>query len=140
MGQPKILVVEDEGIIAKDIQMSLRHLGYEVPSTVASGEQAIKKAEVEKPDLILMDIVLQGEMDGIEAATRIRSRFDIPVIYLTSYSDKETMERAKGTEPYGYILKPFDESKVDTTIKMALLKHKMEKSFRERKKAAFSTP
>jgi CheY-like chemotaxis protein len=140
MERVKILVVEDEVIIAKDIQMSLQQLGYSVPSTVVSGEQAIRKAEGEKPDLIIMDIVLQGEMDGIETASIIRSRFDIPIIYLTSYSDKNTQDRAKATEPYGYILKPFEETLVDTTIKMALLNHKMEKRLRESEKEAFSTP
>jgi CheY-like chemotaxis protein len=140
MERVKILVVEDEVIIAKDIQMSLQQFGYSVPSTVVSGEQAIRKAEGEKPDLIIMDIVLQGEMDGIETASIIRSRFDIPIIYLTSYSDKNTQERAKATKPYGYILKPFEETLVDTTIKMALSNHKMEKRLRESKKEAFSTP
>ncbi|MFH1581617.1 MAG: response regulator [Pseudomonadota bacterium] len=131
MTNAQILVVEDEGIIAKDIQNTLESLGYAVPAIASSGEEAIKKATETLPDLVLMDIVLEGHMDGVEAAERIRDRFDIPVVYLTSYADNKTLQRAKITEPYGYILKPFSERELYTTIEMALYKHKMEKKLRD---------
>jgi PAS domain S-box-containing protein/putative nucleotidyltransferase with HDIG domain len=125
MKKKQILVVEDERIVADDIKMSLQRLGYDVPGMTSSGEEAVKKAEETHPDLVLMDIVLEGEMDGVEAASAIRSRFDIPVVYLTAYSDKKTLERAKVTEPFGYILKPFKDRDLYTTIEMAIYKHKM---------------
>jgi len=126
-----ILIVEDEGIVAEEIKSRLRHRGYEVTAIVASGEDAVAKAEEARPDLVLMDIKLRGEMDGIEAAKEIRSRFDIPVIYLTAYADEDTLHRAKVTEPFGYILKPFEERELHTSIEMGLYKHKMEKKLRE---------
>ena len=112
MATVKILIVEDEGIIAKDIQLRLLHMGYEVPAPVATGKAAIQKAEEIHPDLILMDIVLKGDMDGIQAVSRIHERFDIPVIYLTANSDAPTVERAKTTAPYGFLLKPFKDVEV----------------------------
>ena len=127
----RILVVEDEGIVAKDIQDMLKGLGYSVPAIAFSGEQAIKKAGEIHPDLVLMDIKLKGGMDGTEAARQIRSRFDIPVVYLTAYADKDTLERAKITEPFGYILKPFKEIELYTTIQIALYKHKIERKLKE---------
>ena len=132
MRKTQIMVVEDESIIAKDIEMSLHKLGYSVCSLASSGEEAIRKAEENRPDLVLMDIVLQGEMSGVEAAGQIRSQFDIPVIYLTAYADKETLNLAKITEPFGYMLKPFEEKKTHTAIEMALYKHKREKALKER--------
>jgi PAS domain S-box-containing protein len=125
MKKTKILVVEDERIVADDIRMSLERLGYDVPAVSVSGEDAINKAEKTHPDLVLMDIVLQGKMDGIEAASIIQSRFDMPVVYLTAYADDKTVGRAKITEPFGYILKPFEDRDLQTTIEMALHKHKM---------------
>jgi len=125
MNEKQIMVVEDERIVADDIKMSLQRLGYAVCATVVSGEEAIKKAGEAHPDLVLMDIVLEGEMDGIEAAGIIRSRFDIPLVYLTAYADDKTLERAKITEPFGYILKPFEDRDVHSTIEMAFYKHKM---------------
>ena len=116
MTNAQILVVEDEGIIAKDIQNILKSMGYAVPAIASSGEGAIKKAAETFPDLVLMDIVLGGHMDGVEAAEQIRDRFDIPVVYLTAYADNKTLQRAKITEPYGYILKPFSERELHTTI------------------------
>jgi CheY-like chemotaxis protein len=112
----KILIVEDEIIIAKEIQNSLRGLGYPSSTIVKSGEVAIKIVREIHPDLILMDIMLQGNIDGIQAAEHIRERFDVPIIYLTAYSDDKTLERAKKTEPSGYILKPFEETELRTTI------------------------
>ena len=105
----QILVVEDEGIVARDIQHRLKHLGYLVPATASSGEEAVQCAAELRPDLVLMDIVLAGEMDGIQAAEEIRVRYDIPVIYLTAYADEITLQRAKITGPLGYILKPYKE-------------------------------
>ena len=125
MKKIKILVVEDERIVAGDIKMSLERLGYAVPAVSVSGEDAINRAEDTYCDLVLMDIVLQGRMDGIEAASIIQSRFDVPVVYLTAYADDKTVERAKITEPFGYILKPFEDRDLQTTIEMALHKHKM---------------
>jgi len=127
----RILVTEDEGIIAKDLEMRLKRRGYNVPAVVASGEEAVIMAEKEMPDLVLMDIVLQGEIDGIEAAALIRQRFDIPIIYITAYADDGIINRAKITEPYGYIIKPFEDRELHTAIEMALYKHAMEKKVRE---------
>ncbi|MGC9516076.1 MAG: methanogen output domain 1-containing protein [Methanomicrobiales archaeon] len=127
----KILVVEDESIVAMGIKHKLENLGYQVVDTVLSGEDAVKRAKETQPDLILMDIVLKGEMDGIDASNEIKKRYDIPVIYLTAYSDEEMLERARVTEPYGYILKPFKKSELNANIKMALYKHQSEKKQRE---------
>ncbi|MCX9013110.1 MAG: response regulator [Candidatus Methanoperedens sp.] len=127
----QILVVEDEIIIAEDIQRKLEKRGYAVPVIVSSGEEAVKKTEENNPDLVLMDIVIHGKMDGIEAAEQIRSRFDIPVVYLTAYADEKTLERAKITEPFGYLIKPFKERELQITIEIALYKHKMEKRLKE---------
>src|SRR5271156_2495987 len=104
MSNAQILVVEDEPIVAKSIKCELESMGYSVPTTAATGEEAVAKAEDMHPDLVLMDIVLRGRMDGIEAAEAIRHRLDIPVIYLTAYQDRETLGRAKITEPFGYLL------------------------------------
>ncbi|MBA4384941.1 MAG: hypothetical protein C0410_09410 [Anaerolinea sp.] len=120
-----ILVVEDERIVAKDIQNVLVKAGYEVPAIVSSGENALIKAKDCKPDLVLMDIILQGEMDGIDTAQQIRSLWGIPVIYLTAYGDDAIMERAKATEPIGYILKPYDAMELLTTIKIAFHQYKI---------------
>ena len=123
MAKAKILVVEDESIVAKDIQNSLKKLGYNVPTIVASGEKAIKECEDDRPELVLMDIMLKGEMDGIEAANIIREKMGIPVIFLTANADDTTVGKAKMAEPYGYIIKPFREKELQTTIEMALYKH-----------------
>jgi CheY-like chemotaxis protein len=127
----KILVVDDESIIAKDIQYRLKDLGYDAPAIAASGEGAIKKVEEIKPDLVLMDIMLKGDMDGIEAAGQIRDRFDVPVVYVTASMDKKMQERAKVTEPYGYIIKPFEDKDLRPVIEMALQRPKLEKALRE---------
>ncbi len=129
--ETRILVVEDEVIVAEDIRRSLETQGYAVPSTAVSGEEAIREALENNPDLALMDIFLLGEMDGIETARKIRSLVDIPVIYLTAYSDKIILERARLTEPFGYILKPFKERELVIAIENALFKHKIEKKLKE---------
>ncbi|MCJ7617786.1 MAG: response regulator [Desulfobacterales bacterium] len=131
MANVQVLVVEDEVIIAKDIQDMLKKLGYDVSAAASSGEEAIKRVAETLPDLVLMDIVLEGDMDGVAAAEHIRYHFDIPVVYLTAYSDDTTLQRAKITEPYGYILKPFQKKELYTTIEMALYKHKMERKLKE---------
>ncbi|MBT4289642.1 MAG: PAS domain S-box protein, partial [Deltaproteobacteria bacterium] len=120
MDKAKILIVEDEAIIAMEIESCIQSLGYEVTSTVDTGEKAIKKAEVDNPDLILMDIRIKGDMDGIEAAEIIRNRFGIPVIFSTAYLDQERIERAKITMPFGYVLKPVQERDLRVTLEMAL--------------------
>ncbi|SRR5579884_20168 len=131
MANANILVVEDETIVAKYIQKWLRSLGYVVPAVVSSGEEAVEKARETRPDLVLMDIVLRGGMDGVEAAKEIRACLNIPIVFLTAYADDNTIERAKITEPFGYILKPFEERELHSTIEMALYKHRMEKQLKE---------
>lgn len=121
-----VLVVEDEALIAGDIQRTLTRLGYAVPPPAGSGEKAIDDTIRLSPDLVLMDIKLRGKMDGIQAATTIRSRFDIPIVYLTSHSDETTLERAKATNPHGYLLKPFSDRELRTAIEVALHRHDLE--------------
>lgn len=130
----KIMIVEDESIIAEDIRMSLINKGYVVPSVASMGEDAVEKAREYKPDLILMDIMLAGKMDGIEAAGIIHSKYDIPVIFLTAYCDEKILERAKITEPFGYLIKPFKDRDLYINIEMSLYKHKIEMELKESKK------
>jgi PAS domain S-box-containing protein len=131
MPKARILVVEDETIIAEDLRQSLIHLGYDVTDVAQSAEGAIQAILKTRPDLVLMDIVLAGKMDGIEAARQIRSQNHLPVIYLTAYTDEATFQRAKITEPYGYLRKPFEIRDLDMAIEMALYKNEMEKRLRE---------
>jgi signal transduction histidine kinase len=131
MEKIRILVVEDEVAIAEEIIDRLEGMGFYIPGTATSGEDAIKKAEEGRPDLVLMDIKLKGEMDGIEAAGQIRRRLDVPIVYLTAYSDRTTLERAKVTEPFGYVIKPFDDRDLEVSIEMALHKHGREKEGKE---------
>ena len=128
---PKILVVEDQAIIARDVQAILQRLGYEVPAIALTGEEAVREAETQRPDLVLMDIVLKGEMDGIQATEQIRARLDIPVVYATAYADPAVLERAKVTDPLGYVIKPFEARELSAAIEMALYKHRMERRLRE---------
>ncbi len=130
MVKESVLVVEDEGIVAMHIENVLNTLGYTVSGTVSSGEEAIEKVKNIRTDLVLMDIVLKGKMDGIEAADQIRNNFDIPVIFLTAYGDESTLHRAKITEPYGYLLKPFKERELHIAIEIALYKHAIEARLR----------
>ncbi|AKB51494.1 response regulator receiver [Methanosarcina barkeri str. Wiesmoor] len=123
----RILVVEDEHIVAMGIKRMLKSLGYTVTGVASSGEDAISKAESTFPDVVLMDIMLKGDMDGVEAARKIREGFDVPVVYLTAYSDNIILERAKKTEPFGYIVKPFDEKDLYSSIEIALHRHRKEK-------------
>ena len=123
MAKSNVLVVEDESIVSKDIQHSLKKLGYNVVGASATGEKAIELARSENPDIILMDIMLKGEMNGIETADIIRAEMHIPVVFLTAYADESTLSKAKITEPYGYIIKPFKEIDLHTSIEMAIYKH-----------------
>ena len=123
MCKKKILIVEDESIIAEDISDSLISLGYRITGMVYSGEEAIEAAAKCRPDLVLMDVNLQGEIDGITAAAEILSRFQIPVVYLTAYADENTLRRVNATKPFGYIVKPFEEKNLHTTIQLALHRH-----------------
>jgi len=132
MDKIRILIVEDEGLIARDIEDMVRNAGYQACAVVGTGEDAVEKAETTHPDLVLMDIILRGEMDGVEAAEKIRERFNIPVIYLTAHTDENTLQRAKLTEPLGYTLKPVEQKELMTVIEMALYKHQMEIKLRER--------
>jgi PAS domain S-box-containing protein len=132
MEKPSIFVVEDERIVAEDIGETLKKLGYMISGIAVSGETALEKIRETPPNLVLMDIHLAGEMDGIEAAGQIHTLFDIPVIYLTAYADNELLERAKLTEPYGYILKPFNDREVHSVIELALYKHAINEKIRER--------
>lgn len=138
MSKINILITEDESIVAKDIQMSLKKLGYNVVAICSSGEDAIRAAEEFKPDLVLMDIMLKGEMSGIEAADQIRSRLSIPIIFLTAYADESTLSKAKITEPYGYIIKPFKEIDLRTSIEMALYKHAKEEDVKKERDFLYS--
>jgi PAS domain S-box-containing protein len=133
MTSAKILVVEDEGIVAKDLQYRLIKFGYTVPVIASSGQEAINKAVEISPDLVLMDIKLKGPIDGIEAAQEIHKYLDIPVIYLTAYADDKTLERAKITQPFGYLLKPFKEKELQTNIEITLSKHSSEKQLKVNK-------
>ncbi len=130
----RVLIVEDEAIIAKDLQWRLEQLGYTVPYIVSRGQDAISKVGENNVDLILMDIMLMGDMDGIEAAGIIKSKVDTPVIYLTAYADEEILERAKITEPFGYMIKPVGNRELQSTIEMALYKHHMDRNMRNSKK------
>ncbi|HHE46719.1 MAG TPA: PAS domain S-box protein, partial [Bacteroidetes bacterium] len=127
----RILVVEDQRIVGLDIQGKLEGLGYEVPSIVSRGEDVLETAKKTRPNLVLMDIRLEGKMDGIEAAVQLRHSLDVPVVYITAYADDDTLKRAKLTEPYGYLLKPFEERDLCITIEMALYKHSVERKLRE---------
>ncbi len=130
MPKIRIMIVEDESITAMGLEKRLRKQGYDVVGVVASGEEAVRTAEATSPDLVLMDIMLEGEMDGVEAAGLIISRQDIPIIYLTAYADENTLLRAKVTKPFAYLLKPFQERELLITIEMALYKHAMEKKLK----------
>lgn len=124
--QEKILIVEDERIIAFDIKNCLENSGYTVSAIAATGEQAIKNAAELHPDLVLIDVMLKGNMSGIEAAAEISSRFNIPIVYLTAYSDAANLQKLRMTQPFGYIVKPFVEPQLITTIEIALNRHQAE--------------
>jgi DNA-binding LytR/AlgR family response regulator len=130
MSKTRILVVEDESIVAKDIQRTLEKLGYEVPATASSAASAFEKLEEIEPDLVFLDVKLKGDQDGVHIAEHIKDRYDIPVIFLTSFIDQDTIDRAKVTEPYGYLVKPFNEGDLKTTVEMALFKFSKDRELR----------
>ncbi|MGZ7049058.1 MAG: response regulator [Methanobacterium sp.] len=127
MPEVKILIVEDEKILAMGLKNKLEKLGFTVTGLASSGAEAIGSVKTTQPDLVLMDIVLKGEMDGIDTAKFIVNLHDIPIIYLTAYADDKTLERAEKTCPYGYILKPYKDNELKANIKMALFKHNAQK-------------
>ena len=129
--QKRILVVEDETIVSLDLQNSLKILGYKVVGAASNGPEAIAKAESTRPDLVLMDIILKGDMDGVQTAEAIHARLNVPVIFLTACADETTLQRAKVTEPFGYMIKPFEERELHSHIEIALYKHRMERQLRE---------
>src|SRR5262249_28322745 len=134
MTTARVCIVEDEMVVAKDIQTRLAQLGYTIVGHTGFGEEAVHLVQDLRPDLVLMDIRLQGTMDGVTAAEQIRSRFQLPVVYVTAYADEDTLCRARITEPFGYILKPFEERELRTVIEMALYKHQAERKLRESKR------
>jgi len=131
MEKSRVAVVEDEGIVALQIKSKLEQKGYEVVGTFASGEELLETVASLKPDLIMMDMTLQGKLDGIETTRRLSEQHDIPVVYLTAHSEESTIERAGATLPYGYLLKPFDAQELHIAIQMALFKHKSDKEKKE---------
>ncbi len=134
MSMARILIVEDERLVAAYIEKMVVGLGYEVAGVVSTGEDAVREAIRESPDLVLMDIMLRGSMDGITASDEIRKRAPIPIIFLTAYADGQTIERAKATEPSGYLLKPFEEKDLHTAIEISLHKHRVNMQLKERER------
>ncbi len=133
----KVLVVEDENIIAKDIELTLKRIGHVSAGIVSKGEDAITLSEQVKPDLILMDITLKGELDGIEAAKIINDRFGIPVVYITAHQDEDTIEKTKGTNPYGYITKPLDDRDLSTAINSVMYRRDVEQKLKDAEEKYF---
>jgi len=131
MARARILIVEDDAIVAEHTQVMLKNRGFAVTAIVTSGAEALAMVNEKSPDLVLMDIMLKGEMSGIQAADEIRLNYDVPVVYVTAYADEELVDRTKVTEPFGYIIKPFGDNELNTAIEMALYKHKIEKKLRQ---------
>lgn len=126
MTKINVFVVEDESIVSKDIQHSLKKLGYTIVGSASTGDKAIEMLQTDKPDIVLMDIMLKGSLTGIETAEIIKKQMSIPVIFLTAYADEATLSKAKISEPYGYILKPYKEIDLQTSIEIAIYKHQKE--------------
>ncbi len=127
MEKQEILIVEDEGVIALQIESALQRMGHSVVGIYASGEKALESMETARPDLVLMDIKIQGRLDGIEVADRIRKQYNIPIIYITAHSEESTIERVKLTEPYGYLLKPVSQKELQIAVEMVLYKAKIDR-------------
>jgi len=136
MRKTKVLIVEDDILIARDIEKVLQSLNYSVSIIITTGKRIVSKIVNENPDLILMDIMFQDEVRGIDIASKVRERLDVPIIYLTAHSEKTIIKKAKITEPFGYLLKPVGERDLEITIEMALHRHTMEKKFKERMEKA----
>jgi PAS domain S-box-containing protein len=130
MASVRILIVEDESLVAESVTDMLERLGYSVPAVASSAEDAMARVEETRPDIVLMDIGLPGKMDGVEAANEIRQRFDIPVVYVTAYADEETLQRAKITQPFGYVLKPFQLRELHSAVEIALYRHATDKKLK----------
>ena len=133
-----VYIVEDESIVAKDIFNCLKKLGYNIAGTTNNSEDAIKEIFVLKPDIVLMDIMIKGSVSGIDVAEVLRKEYNIPVIFLTAFADESTLSKAKITEPYGYILKPFKEVDLHSTIEMAIYKHKKDKELQKERDFLYS--
>jgi CheY-like chemotaxis protein len=133
----RIMIVEDEAVVALHLRLELTKLGYTVAGTATAGQQALKMIEEVFPDVILMDIHIQGDMDGIETAKRIPRYLHIPVIFLTAYSEDITLKRAGDTYPYGYLIKPFLDRELHATIKMALVRSRADEAVRENEALLF---
>jgi PAS domain S-box-containing protein len=131
-GAPQVLIVEDEGLIARDIGSMLNNLGYDVAGPTASGAEALEVALSERPDVVLMDIRIRGEWDGIETAQKIRERLGIPIVFLTAYADEATLQRAKSIEPFGYIVKPFTASHLKVSLEISLQRYQAQRRLEER--------
>lgn len=129
-----ILVVEDERVVARDLQRNLADLGYSVPATAATAEQALHLASENHPDLVLMDIRIKGSRDGIETASLLKKLYDVPIVYITAYADPSTIMRAKHTEPFGYLLKPVKTNELRSAVEIALFKHDLERQLRDRER------
>lgn len=138
MSKINVLVVEDESIVSKDIQHSLKKLGYNVIGAASNGKRALEIFTEEMPDIVLMDIMLKGDMNGIEVAEIVKKQYNIPVIFLTAYADESTLGKAKITEPYGYIIKPFKEIDLHTAIEMAIYKHQKATELEKERDLLFS--
>jgi PAS domain S-box-containing protein len=135
----RVLIVEDESLVALDLAHSLTDLGFDVVETVATGDQALRVASERLPDMALVDIRIQGEQDGIETAALLRSRFQVPVVYLTAHAEERTLERAIPTEPYGYLLKPFNPTELKSVLEIALYKHDVDVRLRESEESLYTT-
>jgi PAS domain S-box-containing protein len=128
----EVLVVEDESIVALYLKKKLQSLGYHPLAVVTNGRDALDEADRKKPDLALMDINLEGDMDGIQTAEKLIERYNIPIVYITAYSDEETLQRAKNTDPYGYLIKPFESGDIKVTVEIAMHKHRLDQELKER--------
>jgi DNA-binding LytR/AlgR family response regulator len=138
MSKIKILIVEDESIVAKDIQFSLNKLGYTVCGIASNGDKALEIARLEDPDMVLMDIMLKGNKSGIDTALELKETLSLPVIFLSAYADEATLEKAKIAEPYGYIIKPFKEVDLQSTVEMAVYKHGKEQLIKKERDFLYS--
>ncbi|MCD6177152.1 MAG: response regulator, partial [Candidatus Cloacimonetes bacterium] len=134
MTRKRLLIVEDERFIAEDLKRILMQFDYNVIDIISYGEYVIERYEKLKPDLILMDIMLAGELNGIEVASKIKEKYNVPIIYLTAYANEPILNSAKVTEPFGYLIKPFEEHELHATIEMAFYRYEMEKNLRQSEK------
>jgi CheY-like chemotaxis protein len=130
VGKGSLLIVEDDFVVASSLQAELEEMGYQIIGLAPSGERALEHARMGRPDLVLMDIKLQGPSDGIETALRLRKEYDIPSVFLTAYADNGILEKAKQSEPYGYLVKPYEHRELQSTIELALYKAKLDRQLK----------